>query len=149
MKSIVMLSIFFSLCWFSVDAQILKPVKWSYAAKKTSDTEATIYLKATINDGWHIYALDTPDEGPVKTSFTFTPDHAYELTGVAIQPKPQKKMEKQFGKEVKYFEKTVIFQQKVKVPEGKAAVHGEINFMVCSDQQCLPPETIPFSVDIK
>lgn len=34
MKAIIMLSILCSLRWTAVDAQILKPVKWSYAAKK-------------------------------------------------------------------------------------------------------------------
>lgn len=149
MKSIAMLSIFCSLFWFSADAQILKPVKWSYAAKKTSATEATIYIKSTIEQGWHIYSLDTPEGGPVSTSITFTPDHSYQLTGAVLQPQPASKMEKQFGIEVKYFENTVVFQQKIKLKDNKATVRGEINFMVCSDQQCLPPATIQFSVDIK
>lgn len=149
MKSIALLSIFCSLFWFSANAQILKPVKWSYAAKKTSATEATIYIKSTIGQGWHIYALDTPEGGPVSTSITFTPDHSYQLTGDVLQPQPASKMEKQFGIEVKYFENTVIFQQKIKLKDNKATVRGEINFMVCSDQQCLPPATIQFSVDIK
>lgn len=149
MKSIALLSIFCSLFWFSADAQILKPVKWSYAAKKTSATEATIYIKSTMEQGWHIYSLDTPEGGPVRTSFTFTPDHSYQLTGAVQQPQPASKMEKQFGIEVKYFENTVIFQQKIKLKEHNATVKGEINFMVCSDQQCLPPQTIQFSVDIK
>lgn len=149
MKSIALLSIFCSLFWFSADAQILKPVKWSYAAKKTSATEATIYIKSTIEQGWHIYSLDTPEGGPVSTSITFTPDHSYQLTGAVLQPRPASKMEKQFGVEVKYFENTVIFQQKIKLKDNKATVNGEINFMVCSDQQCLPPATIQFSVDIK
>jgi DsbC/DsbD-like thiol-disulfide interchange protein len=149
MKSIIMLGIFCFMCWTSADAQILKPVKWSYAAKKTSATEAIVYIKATIEQGWHIYSLDTPDEGPVPTSIVLTPNHSYQLTGEVLQPTPARKMEKQFGTEVRYFEKTVIFQQKIKLQADKATVKGEIVFMVCSDQQCLPPDTISFSVDIK
>lgn len=149
MKSIVLLSVLCTMIWSSVDAQILKPVKWSYAAKKTSATEATIYIKAIMEKGWHIYSLDTPEGGPVGTSIIFTPDHAYQLTGTVQQPKPASKMEKQFGVEVKYFENTVVFQQKIKLKEAQATAKGEISFMVCSDQQCLPPSMIAFNVDIK
>jgi len=58
---------------FSITAssQILKPVKWSYAAKKTSSTEATLYLKASIEEGWHIYSQYVTDGGPVKNEFYF------------------------------------------------------------------------------
>jgi hypothetical protein len=37
-------------------AQIEAPVHWSYAAKKTSPTQAAILLKATIDRDWHIYS---------------------------------------------------------------------------------------------
>jgi hypothetical protein len=47
--------------------QVLSPVKWSYAAKKISQNEADIYLKATIDDGWHIYSTAQKDGGPIKT----------------------------------------------------------------------------------
>ena len=59
-----------------VYAQIEHPVKWSYAAKKISSTEAVVFLRATIQDGWHIYALDVKDGGPIKTSFYFHQIHS-------------------------------------------------------------------------
>jgi hypothetical protein len=37
-------------------AQILKPVKWSYGAKKISATEAVVFIKANIDGGWHLYS---------------------------------------------------------------------------------------------
>ena len=57
-------------------SQILNPVKWSYATKKTGSNEAIIYLKATIDKGWHIYSQQLADGGPVKTSFSFSPSSA-------------------------------------------------------------------------
>jgi len=40
----------------ALKAQILTPVKWSYAAKETGKNEAVVFLKATIDDGWRIYS---------------------------------------------------------------------------------------------
>lgn len=131
-------------------AQILAPVHWSYAAKKTSATEATIFLKATIDPGWHIYSQNLKDGGPVQTTFTFAAAPAYALLGKTQEPKPLSRMEKTFNMEVTYFEKAVIFQQKVKLTgKGPATVKGSLEYMVCNDEKCLPPTEVAFSIPVK
>ncbi|WP_317169231.1 protein-disulfide reductase DsbD domain-containing protein [Mucilaginibacter humi] len=94
-------------------AQVLTPVKWAYAAKKTSATEVTVLLKATIDAGWHIYSQNVKDGGPIKTSFTFAKSKDYTLVGKAIEPKPVTKYEDAFKMNVSYFEKEVVFTQKL------------------------------------
>ena len=133
----------------TVCAQLLKPVKWSYAAKKISATEAVIFMKATIETGWHIYSLNVPDGGPIKTSFTFSPSKSYTLSGKPMEPKPVTKFEKTFNMNVSYFENSVIFQQRIKLRTSSPTVKGKLEYMVCSDRQCLPPEEIAFSVPVK
>src|SRR6185312_8820009 len=103
-------------------AQIETPVKWSYAAKKINNTEAVIFLKATIQDGWHIYSANLKDGGPIKTSFTFSPSKEYLLAGKLSEPTPLTKYEKAFGMNVTYFEKSVVFQQRIKLRSAKASV---------------------------
>jgi len=133
----------------AVYAQIEKPVTWSYAAKKTSATEAVIYIKANIEKGWHLYSQTVKDGGPVKTTFTFPASAAYTLVGKTIEPKPITKFESTFKMDVSYFENGVIFQQKVKLKAGKPVVKGTVEFMVCNDKQCLPPDEVTFSVPVK
>src|ERR1700748_1222604 len=94
---------FFSL--LSANAQIETPVKWGYAAKITGKNEATIFLKAEINNGWHIYSVNQPDGGPIKTSFKFEKSSNYKLDGKVFEPTPIRKYEKTFGVNVFYFEK--------------------------------------------
>jgi hypothetical protein len=134
---------------FGAKAQIESHVKWSYAAKKISPTEAVVFLKATIDDKWHIYGLDVKDGGPIKTSFTFAPSKEYSLVGKPIQPTPIKKYESTFKMDVTYFEKSVVFQQKIKLKSANAtAVKGQLEYMTCNDQKCLPPEDIDFSIPL-
>ncbi len=130
-------------------AQIQDPVSWSYAAKRTSATEATIYLKATIEDGWHLYSQFVNEGGPVKTTISFTKSSAFTLVGKTIEPKPITKHEKTFGMDVSYFEKSVVFQQKIKLKGKTGVVKGKLEFMVCDDHQCLPPTEVEFSVAVK
>ena len=130
-------------------AQIESHVKWSYGARRISPTEAVVFLRATIDDKWHIYGLDVKDGGPIKTSFTFTPSKEYSLNGVATQPTPIKKYETTFKMDVTYFEKSVTFQQKVKLKTtGATSVKGQLEYMTCNDSKCLPPESVEFSIPV-
>lgn len=130
-------------------AQILKPVKWSYAAKKVNNTEAVLLIRATIDNGWHIYSSQQKEGGPIKTSFTFTPSKDYQLIGAVAEPKPSTKFESTFKMNVSYFEKSVIFQQKIKLKKDQTNIKGQLEYMVCNDRQCLPPEDIDFSIPVK
>src|SRR5437588_7156559 len=91
------------------DGQILHPVKWAYGVKKTGAKEATVYLKATIEDGWHIYSAYQKDGGPVKTSFIFLPAKNYQLIGNIAEPPPITRFEEAFKMDVGYFQDSVIF----------------------------------------
>ena len=130
-------------------AQIEAPVKWSYAAKKISSTEAVVFLRATIQDGWHIYSQTVKDGGPIKTSFTFSPSKEYSLIGQTTEPTPVTKYETSFSMNVSYFEKSVTFQQKIKLKSANvSAVKGKLEYMTCNDKKCLPPEDIDFSIPL-
>jgi len=130
-------------------AQILEPVKWQFAVKKTSKTEAVVFMKAVINPGWHIYSQTVKEGGPIKTSFTFAPSKDFTLVGKPGEPKPKTKMEEVFNMEVPYFDNEVVFQQKVKLVKGQAIVKGIVEFMACDATRCLPPEEVEFSVAVK
>ncbi|TDW97268.1 protein-disulfide reductase DsbD domain-containing protein [Dinghuibacter silviterrae] len=142
---------FLGLCLVAskAGAQILKPVTWSYGAKKVSATEAIVFFKATIDQGWHVYSQHIKDGGPVKTSFTFTPSKDFTLDGPTAEPKPVVRMEKAFNMEIGFFEHAVIFSQKVKLKTGATTVSGTLEYMTCNDNQCLPPEDIQFNVPVK
>lgn len=130
-------------------AQIEAPVKWGYFAKRTRATEAVILLKATIQPGWHIYSLHVKDGGPIKTSFTFAKSKDYSLTGKTTEPKPITKYEKDFKMNVGYFEKEVIFQQKIKLKSANATtVKGTIEYVVCNNGKCVLPPEVNFSIPV-
>lgn len=130
-------------------AQIENPVKWSFTAKKVNATTYEVHATATIDAGWHLYAQEA-GEGPVPTSFKFTKNPLAVLTGKTEEVgKLHKSFDKNFNSELKYYENTIDFVQKVTV-KGKAAtkVKGTVEFMVCDDHQCLPPKEVEFAVSV-
>jgi DsbC/DsbD-like thiol-disulfide interchange protein len=135
-----------SICAYG---QIESPVKWSFGAKRISSTEAVVFLRATIQDGWHIYSLNVKEGGPIKTSFTFTSSNDYALSGATTEPTPLTRYEKAFSMDVSYFEKSVTFQQKIKLKSPNASVvKGKLEYMTCNDMKCLPPDDIDFSIPL-
>lgn len=132
----------------SAKSQIFKPVKWSYAAKMTSKTTAVVYIKATMDNAWHIYAMDLPEGGPTKTSLVFKPSKEYALNGKIVAPKPIVKYDNTFRMNIGYYEKSVVFQQKVNVKSADAIIRGTASFMACDAVRCLPEETVSFAVPL-
>ncbi|MVN90946.1 protein-disulfide reductase DsbD N-terminal domain-containing protein [Mucilaginibacter aquatilis] len=143
---LMMVALFLTVAAF---AQIDEPVKWSYAAKKISATEAIVLVKATIEPGWHIYSQHIKEGGPIATTFTFTPGKDYTLVGKTIEPKVISKYDDQFKMNIGFFENSVVFQQKVKLKAGAATVKGKVEFMSCNDRKCLPPDEVAFNVTVK
>src|ERR1700744_2043441 len=101
MKTLLILLLAFA---GAAQAQVLHPVKWSYASKRLGKTEAVVFIKATIDDGWHIYSVDQKEGGPVPTAFNFSPSKVYTLSGQVTQPHPTTRFEQAFTINVSFFE---------------------------------------------
>ena len=130
-------------------AQIERPVTWTFAARPGAAGEATLTATATIAGNWHIYSQFIEEGGPVPTSFEFTPSPDYELLGkVAESPAPVKAFEKAFNMNIAYFPKRAVFSQKIRLKAPQTTVKGTVTFMVCNDEKCLPPDDLDFSVAV-
>ena len=149
MKKLIVATVILFVFTLTAKAQVLTPVHWSYGAKKISNNEAVVFIKATIDDGWHVYSQTVKEGGPIKTTITFPVSASYTLIGKTIEPTPITRNEKVFNMDVSFFEHEVIFQQKIKLKTGQATVKGTLEYMTCNDHQCLPPEDVEFSVAIK
>jgi len=145
MKTFAMLMI---LLFAGISSVFSQQIKWNCAAKVIGSNQALLSFKATVMPGWHIYSTQQKEGGPLKTSITIDSSGNYVLVGKTTEPKPLAKWDGAFGMQVLYFEKEVVFQQKVKFSGKNVTVKGEIEFMTCDDHQCLPPVTESFSIPI-
>lgn len=145
--SILMLALFTLV----VQAQILTPVKWKIKLDDSGAPEKAIVFTATSERGWHLYDMNLPEGGPVSTSFAFETLQGVELVG---KPTPSVKAtsvyDEQFSMNLRWYPGSVSFTQQIKVTDAaKFKIVGEVEFMACNDETCLPPERIPFSFDKK
>lgn len=145
-------SIMLALIALVAQAQILTPVKWKIKLDdKGGAPEKEIVFTATADKGWHLYDMNLPEGGPVSTSFTFETLNGAELIGRPVPSvKPTTVYDEQFAMNLRWYPGTVSFTQKLKVTDpAKFKAEGEVEFMACNDETCLPPDQIPFSFDKK
>ena len=142
---------FFSLIILSnANAQRLNPVKWSFEAVKKGDKQYDITFTANIDAPWHIYSQFVK-KGPVPTSIVVKKNPLVQLKGgVKENGTLEKHFDKNFNAEIAYFSKKVQFVQSVTLKvASKTKLTGEIEYMVCNDERCLPPTKVPFEVAIQ
>lgn len=127
----------------TVQSQILDPVKWSTSVKKISETEYDLISKATIEGGWHLYSQVVPEGGPLPTVFTFEENNAYKTIGKVKEGKGVTELDPVFDMIITFFSNTATFTQRVQLTGDKGTtVKGEVEFMVCDDTRCLPPNYV-------
>lgn len=139
----------FTVLSLAIQAQILTPVKWKISLSDSETAEKTIVFSAKIDKGWHLYDMNLPEGGPISTSFHFETLDGAELIG---EPTASKKatevFDEQFQMNLRWFAKDITFSQKIKVTDPKKLkIEGEVEFMSCNDENCLPPEQEAFAFD--
>lgn len=153
MKKIIhiIIAFVFSLSFTTGKAQILNPVKWDFSTNKLSDCEYELVFSAKLDKGWHLYGQKSyGDDGPIPTSFHFTKDSKYQLSGKVTESKLIKKYEAIWNVELEYFEDKAVFKQKVSIRADQAfEITGNMEYMTCNDRQCLPPATLDFSFKVE
>ncbi|WP_433778852.1 cytochrome c biogenesis protein CcdA [Flavobacterium anhuiense] len=142
MKKNIFLLGFFLLFSIFVKAQIYNPIKWKTSVEKISDTEYELQAKAIIESGWHLYSQEVSDGGPIPTHFNFIKSADFQLTDPVKEEKGKTVNDPVFKMQIKFFEKETTFRQRVKILSSKPfKIKAEVEFMVCNDENCLPPSS--------
>ena len=134
----------------SLLAQVQDPVSWKFESGKKGEKEYFLKFTASIQPGWHMYAMNLPEGGPIPTSISIDASEDFQLVGeMTSSKKAEEKFDESFGMTLGLFDIAVTFTQKVKVLTDKQLkISGYVNYMCCNDEQCLPPKDVPFEFDI-
>jgi len=123
-------------------AQLYNPIKWKTTVQKISNTEYELQAKAIIENGWHLYSQNVADGGPIPTHFNFVKSPDFQLLRTVKEEKGKIINDPVFKMSITFFEKETTFRQRIKVISSKAfKIKTEVEFMVCNDENCLPPST--------
>ena len=133
-------------------AQIIRDaVSWSHSVEDKSPTEKVIVFSATIKGDWHLYGTELPSGGPTPTSLIVDKIAGAQLVGkLTANKKPIEKHDPNFDMTLRFYSGQVSFRQTLRITDPKAfAFSGAIRYMVCNDEQCLPPTNWDFTIALK
>ena len=133
-------------------AQIIRDaVSWSHSVEDKSPTEKVIVFSATIKGDWHLYGTELPSGGPTPTSLIVDKIAGAQLVGkLTASKKPIEKHDPNFDMTLRFYSGQVSFRQTLRITDPKAfAFSGAIRYMVCNDEQCLPPTNWDFTIALK
>ncbi len=149
MKKLFLIAV--AICFITlVNAQVKNPVDWKYEAHKKREGYEVV-ITATVKKPWHIYSQNTGKSGPIPTEIKFAPNPLIKLVGVVKETgKLEKIYDNAFHTDVLFYSNSVVFTQEVKVASGiKTNISGTVEYMVCNDEQCLPPTKKSFDIKLQ
>ena len=142
------LAVLFTILSFSSFSQIFNPVEWKFSQEQISDTEVELTFKASIDDPWHMYSQFV-DEEMLATKFTFI-YNGDTIISILKEPKPSEEYDETSDIMLLYFSEEVIFTQKLEINSlNKLEISGYVDYIVCDNGSCLPPDYSEFSFTLK
>ena len=142
MKKFFLTLSFLNILW----AQFSDPAQFTVNIDDVNQGEvAIIDVNAELDFTWRIYAVYDVPEGPSSTKFIIESD-IVNKSGRVIEPDPIEKFDEGFGNITKYHEGTPQFsiplELKDDLPNGPYSVDVIIDYQVCNNSLCYPPNQI-------
>lgn len=134
------------------------PISWTLAVQPAGASSkpggtVTLALTATIDDGWHLYAMKLEPGGPIATSITIPDGQVFTAAGDIVEPLPSSSFDGNFNKIIEYHETKVVFMVPVKAAAtaaaGKQTARITASYQTCNDRLCLPARSVTVTTDIQ
>jgi thiol:disulfide interchange protein DsbD len=133
-----------------VKSQTQQPVKWTFEIKEINRYEVKVIAHATIDEGWKMYGISVPKDGPFPTNLVLEPNDTFRPVKKTVEDiKPVVKHDDVFDMEVPYFKKKATISHNVRILKRPSTIKGYVEFMTCNDESCLPPDEVEFSFEVK
>lgn len=124
-------------------------VGWKSSVEHLEGDRYRIVLEAAIPAPYHMYDMGPYDGGPNATTIVFSPAEGVELVGNVEQlSTPERHFDKTFGMEIGTFAGKARFAQQVRLTAAQATLRAQIEWMICDDRSCMPPDDTELTVTV-
>ena len=125
-------------------------VSWEISLEQEG-CEATIVVKVTCVEHWHVYAANLP-EASFLLPTEIEPDKSsnYEVIGKVIEPQPEFYHDEAADEDIYQHSNSFTLKRKIKITSKKDfTLKGRFSFQTCDESHCLPPYDADFSLKVK
>lgn len=144
-----LLLIFTILTALGAVARAQAPIRWRLSVKMTDDTTGIATVRALISEGWHLYGMTMPEDGPRPTRFITDASESIEFTGDASPSVAAAEVYDPMAEAtVTRWDSNVSFTLPFTVTGNDPVIKITVSYMGCNDTTCLPPsaETLTYKI---
>lgn len=144
-KTFARLAAILLLAVLGASAQVIDPVKWALEldpAEAAPGGKVVAKVRATVQDGWHLYATTSPQGKPIALQFEVAENPAI-ASWEAWQPTPERQYDPNFDMESHWYEHEAVFWVELQLAEnatpGATEIEAKMRYGACDATQCLNP----------
>lgn len=123
-------------------------VDWSLKADPIAGDSCRVVLQASIPDGFHMYDMGPYVGGPTATSIELALTGATPLGEWTASVEPHRYFDEIFSMQIGTYEGVVQFSRWIKLTEPSVTCTAQIDYMICNDTSCMPPEELTLGLTI-
>ena len=124
-------------------------VTWKSSVEPLGGDAYRIVLEAAIPAGYHMYDMGPYEGGPTATTIVLTPGEGVQLDGPVEQlTKAHTYYDDLFGMQIGTLSGKPRFAQKVYLATAKGTVTAQLEWMICNDSSCMPPDETELTIEI-
>ena len=124
-------------------------VTWKSSVEPLGGDAYRIVLEAAIPAGYHMYDMGPYEGGPTATTIVLTPGEGVQLDGPVEQlTKAHTYYDELFGMQIGTLSGKPRFAQKVHLATAKGTVAAQLEWMICNDSSCMPPDETELTIEI-
>ena len=135
------------------------PIAWSLKESQSAERlrpgrSFSVDLTASIEEGWHVYAITQRPRGPAPMRITVLPEgQPFTFAGDIRSPKSDKAFDRNFNIITEFFDVQATFTIPLRVaPDtdaGNRKLEVDVYFQTCNAQFCLPAQTVKTELMLK
>ena len=131
---------------FTASAQ---SVTWKSSVEPLDGDIYRIVFEASIPTPYHMYDMGPYEGGPNATTIVITPGEGMTLDGGVEQlTTPERHYDEMFSMEIGTFSGKAQFAQRVRLTAEQATAKAQIEWMICDDTSCMPPDDTELTITV-
>lgn len=131
---------------FTASAQ---SVTWKSSVEPLDGDIYRIVFEASIPTPYHMYDMGPYEGGPNATTIVITPGEGMTLDGGVEQlTSPERHYDEMFSMEIGTFSGKAQFAQRVHLTAEQATAKAQIEWMICDDTSCMPPDDTELTITV-
>jgi hypothetical protein len=149
-RLITLLLVFYSSQSVGWAQPSLNPVHWTFTAETIEEGKYQLTFSAQMDQGWYIYSQHLDEGGPVPTSFSFDPAEGLRIDGeIQEVGNIMQGYDELFDMNVIKYTDQVSFVQLISLDQLPKTISGQLEYMTCDKNRCLPPQNVEFRFQLE